>query len=85
MRNQVIMAGIYPPRIQAFRNSIIKELPRAPNDKTSRAELEAMPTRRLILAFLTWRMRLIPAKPRKVTLWAGGVTPTEFRALTVVC
>jgi len=59
---------------------IIKDLPKAPNDKPSRAALEAMPTRRLILAFITWRMRLIPAKPREVTLWAGGVTPSELRA-----
>ena len=40
----------YSPRIHAFRAWIVKELPRAPNDKTSRASLEAMPTRRLIQA-----------------------------------
>ncbi len=39
-----------------------------------------MPTRRLIQAFITWRMRHIPAKPRKVGLWAGGATPSELRA-----
>jgi hypothetical protein len=53
----------YSPRVHAFRAWIVKELPRAPNDKTSRASLEAMPTRRLIQAFITWRMRLIPAPP----------------------
>jgi hypothetical protein len=73
------MVHSYPPRIQAFRDSIIKDLPTAPNNKASRAVLEAMPTRRLILTFITWRMRLIPAKPRKVMLWAGGVTPSELR------
>jgi len=74
------MTNSYPKRIQAFRSSIIKHLPRAPNDKASRASLEAFPTRRLILAFVTWRMRLIPAKPRVVKLWSGGVTRSEFRA-----
>lgn len=59
---------------------MISALPSAPNDKASRAPLEAMPMRRLITAFLTWRMRLIPAKPRKVSLWSGGVTPSQFRA-----
>ena len=59
---------------------IIKDLPRAPNDKTSRASLEAMPTRQLIQFFITWRMRLIPAKPQKVGLWAGSVTPSELHA-----
>jgi hypothetical protein len=74
------VTGTYSPRVQAFRDWMIKALPRAPNDKASRASLEALPTRQLILAFLTWRMRLIPAKPRKVRLWSGGVTPSEFRA-----
>jgi hypothetical protein len=69
-----------PPRIRAFRDQIIKDLPRAPNNKASRACLEAMPLRRLILAFITWRMRLIPAKPRKVGFWTGGVTPLQFKA-----
>lgn len=76
------MADIYRPRIQALRDSIIKDLPRAPNDKASRASLQAMPTRGLICAFITWRMRLIPAKPRKVRVWSGGVTPSEMRAAT---
>jgi hypothetical protein len=38
-----------------------------------------MPTRRVILAFITWRMRLIPAKPRTVRLWPHGVTPLQFQ------
>jgi hypothetical protein len=75
-----ITMQIYPPRVQAFRASIIGELPRAPNNRTSRASLEAMPTRRLILAYVTWRMRLIPAKPRRVALWPRGVRPAEFLA-----
>ena len=39
-----------------------------------------MPTRGLILAYLTWRMRLIPAKPRKVRIWPGGVKPWDLHA-----
>jgi hypothetical protein len=62
------MTNSYPPRIQAFRDSMIKVLPRVPNNKASREALEAMPTHRVILAFVTWRMRLIPAKPRTVKL-----------------
>jgi hypothetical protein len=69
----------YSPRIQTFRNSMINVLPRAPNDRVSHKALEAMPTRRVILAFLTWRMRLIPAKPRTVRLWSRGVTPLQFQ------
>ena len=76
------MALLFPPRVQQFREAIIKELPRVPNNKASRASLEAMPTRLLILAFITWRMRLIPARPRRVSLWAGGVTPSELKTAT---
>jgi hypothetical protein len=79
-QNQAIMTDSYPPRIQAFRDSIIKVLPSVPNDKASREALKAMPTRGAILAFVTWRMRLIPAKPRAVKLWPGGVKPSELRA-----
>jgi hypothetical protein len=61
---------------------MIKELPSAPNDRASRASLQAMPTRRLILAFITWRMRLIPAKPREVRIW-GSVMPSELYAVAL--
>jgi hypothetical protein len=65
------MSNSYPPRIQAFRDDMIKMLPRAPNNRASLESLRAMPTRRVILAFFTCRMRLIPAKPRAVRLWSG--------------
>lgn len=74
------MTSNHSPRIQAFRDDIIKILPRAPNNRISLEALRIMPTRRLILAFLTWRMRLIPAKLRTVKCWSGGVTPWQFRS-----
>ena len=75
----MIMAVTYPPRVQAFRDAMINELPRAPNTRDSRKSLAAMRTGLLILSFITWRMRLIPAKPRNVRLWSGGVKPSEFK------
>lgn len=74
------MSNSYLPRIQAFRDDMIKVLPRAPNTRASLEALRAMPTSRVILAFLTWRMRLIPAKPRVVRFWSGGVTPLQAQA-----
>ncbi|MDO9411977.1 MAG: hypothetical protein Q7T81_05310 [Pseudolabrys sp.] len=67
------------PRIDAFRKDIIKQLPRAPATRASLAALHAMPTHLLILAFVTWRMRFIPAKPRTIKIWSGGVAPPEFQ------
>jgi len=74
------MSNLYPPRIQVFRDDIIKILPRAPNTRASLQSLGTMPTHRMILAFLTWRIRLIPAKPRVVRIWSGGVEPLQFQA-----
>jgi hypothetical protein len=72
------MSSIYPPRIQDFRDEIMKVLPRAPNNQSSLKSLRAMSTQQLIIAYVTWRMRLIPAKPRTVRLWSGGVQPVQF-------
>ncbi len=74
------MAETYPPRVSAFREDLIRLLPRAPNNRSSLEMLRAMPTRRLVLAFVTWRMRLIPTKPRTVRFWSGGITPVEAQA-----
>lgn len=73
------MSTSHSPRIQSFRDDIIKMLPRVPNDRYSLATLQGMPTHALIAAFITWRMRFIPAKPRTVKIWQGGVTPMQFR------
>jgi hypothetical protein len=73
------MANPHPPRIQAFREDIIKILPRTPNNRASLESLRAMPTHLLILAFVTWRMRHIPCKPRFVRLWPAGVSPLQFQ------
>lgn len=70
----------YPFRVQAFRNDIIRTIPKVPNTRQAIADLHAQPTRHLILALLTWRMRLIPIKPRVVRVWSGGVKPWEFEA-----
>lgn len=70
----------YAPRIEAFREELIRNLPRVPNDRPSLATVRAMTTGELITAFVTWRMRLVPAKPRIVKLWSGGITPGQFRA-----
>lgn len=65
--------GVYPPRIQAFRSEIIKAIPRDTYNRKTLAHLEGMHTRRLILTYVTWQMRRIPAKPRTVKVWPAGI------------
>ena len=57
---------------------MIKGLPEVPNNKVTVAHLTAMPTRRLMLVFLTWRMRFVRIKRRDVKIWSGGVEPLAF-------
>lgn len=70
----------YSPRVQSFRSSIIRVIPIVPNNKASITFMNKQPTSHLISAYITWRMRKIPSKPRTVSLWSGGVTPLQFLA-----
>ena len=67
-------------RVRKFRSELIGAIPRVPNNRASRVFMESQPTAWLISAFVTWRMRQIPAKPRTICLWSGGVTPSQFKA-----
>jgi hypothetical protein len=69
----------YSPRILKLRESLIKELPRVPNNRVSLESMRALSTHDLILSFITWRMRRIPQKPRTVRFWSGGVKPVQAR------
>jgi hypothetical protein len=68
------------PRVRMFRAEIINSIPRVPNTKASRSYMESKPTSWLISTFVTWRQRQVPAKPRRVSLWSGGITPSDFAA-----
>ena len=66
------------PSVRKFRAEIINSIPRVPNTKASRSYMESQPTSWLISTFVTWRQRQIPAKPRRISLWSGGITPSDF-------
>ena len=69
----------YNRRVQRFRDKLIGELPRVPNDGASLTSLQGLSTIGLIQSYVTWRMRLIPRKPRAVRIWHGGVTPFQLQ------
>src|ERR1700737_1030003 len=71
----------YPPRIKAFRSGLVKLLPKVPNNREAAERLESQTTNNLILTFLTWRMRFVPATPRSIKRWSGwsaGLDPGSF-------
>ena len=53
----------YPPRIQAFRDGIIRIIPRVPNNRQSLAGMQAMPTRGLILAYCLYGKTCMRSAP----------------------
>ena len=72
------MLPSYPPRIQVLRTELIKAIPKAPNTKATKSHLNAFGTHHLVLTYLTWKMRFVPTKPRRVLIWSGGVDPYYF-------
>lgn len=75
------MRANYPPRVQALRKELITETPKVPNDRATAAHMSAFGTHQLMLVYLAWKMRLVPAKPRKVLIWSGGVDPRYFSTI----
>lgn len=72
------MLQSYPPRIKAFRNELIKAIPKVPNTKATAAHMDTFGTHHLMLIYLTWKMRLVRTKPRNVLIWSGGVELDHF-------
>jgi hypothetical protein len=42
--------------------------------------MENKPTSWVISTYVNWRLRQVPAKPRRVSLWTGGVTLSQLAA-----
>jgi len=55
-------------RVKIFRGSIIKALPRFPNNKATKTKLEQMPLTTLLIHYLSWMCRYITIKPREVEI-----------------
>ncbi|MDP2024587.1 hypothetical protein [Sulfuriferula sp.] len=75
------MLPSYPPRIQALRTELIKAIPKVPNDKATISHLNTFETHHLMLIYLTWKMRFVPATLRRVLIWSGGVDPYYFATI----
>lgn len=53
-------------RIRRFRESMIKEIPKFPNNKEAKHALEAMPLTDLLIIYMAWRLRLVAPRARTV-------------------
>ena len=71
----------YPPRILALRAELVKSIPKVPNTRATATHMGTLATHHLMLTYLTWRMRFVPVRSRKVAIWSGGVDPHHFAAI----
>lgn len=68
-------------RIRQFRLGIAKQIPKFPNDRETLAILEAKHLRSLLVAYVNWACRLIPARPRSVTIESTLTADPRWKAL----
>ena len=54
-------------RFQKFRNRLIREIPRIPNDRASLAALESKGNSELLRIYMCWKLRQVAIRPRRVT------------------
>lgn len=55
---------------------MIAEVPKVPNNRATIEHMQTLSTNQLMLIYLSWKMRLIRAVPRKLLIWSGGVAPS---------
>jgi hypothetical protein len=54
-------------RLKKLKKDLIEAIPRFPNNKTTLQALQAMRFTELLVVFLTWKVRLVGSRPRRVT------------------
>ncbi|WP_156899863.1 hypothetical protein [Luteimonas mephitis] len=54
-------------RIVAFKNALIKEIPKIPNNKESVDALKSLPLSSLLIHYINWKIRLIGQRPRAIS------------------
>lgn len=68
-------------RVRQFRLAIAKQIPKFPNDRQTLSVLEAMHLSSLLLAYTNWAYRLIPPRPRKVTIEPSLTADPRWKVL----
>ena len=54
-------------RFQKFRNCLIRDIPRIPNDRASLAALQSKGNSELLRIYMCWKLRQVAIRPRRVT------------------
>lgn len=62
------MNNIDSKRIKNLKKEMIKELPKFPNNKATKQELESKHLADLLIVYLSWKARLITPRPRDIII-----------------
>ena len=68
-------------RIEKFRRNLITMIPRFPNDKSSKASIEALHLVKLLIVYISWRMRLVVPRKRIVVIRSDATEHLEWSRL----
>ena len=68
-------------RVLKLRNEIIKAIPKFPNNKETKTQLESMHLTDLLIHYLSWMSRCISIKPRKIVIEPAVTNDRRYNLL----
>jgi len=69
-------------RIKQFRLSIVRDIPKFPNDKATKQALEAKSLSALLIDYMNWASRLVAPRPRSVTIEPTATNDPRWKNLS---
>jgi hypothetical protein len=70
-----------PQRVRQLRSQVIKEIPRFPNNRATLQELERKSLTSLLIVYLNWARRFVPARRRSVVIEPTLTADARWKAL----
>lgn len=68
-------------RIRKLRGEVIKAIPKFPNNRETKEELEGMPLATLLIHYLNWMIRYVSVKPRRTTIEPAVTADPRWKLL----
>lgn len=68
-------------RIEKLKESLIRELPFFPNDKSTLNDLKSQSLNNILIHYLHWKTRIVPPRPRKIQIAPEVTSDYRWRTL----
>jgi len=75
-------APIESKRVKSFRMSLVKEIPKIPNDRATLQLLEQMSLTDLLIVYLSWRLRFVRQAIRSVNIEQTAMNDPRWKLLS---